>query len=151
MEKFFRLKFSGPRPPLPLSRDFVIALYRSDKHKQIIPQLYAKSFEEDPWKEDWEDFRGFDPKGVFLAKVANDGSCVGFIISFHRPDFGYISVVAVLPEWRRRGLASGLIQMAVDFLFAQKKCTVVIDVEQNNEAAIKAYQRCGAKIVDSLL
>ena len=86
---------------------------------------------------------------MFLAKVANGESYIGFIISFDRQDYGYISVVAVRPEWRRQGVASNLIRTATDFFLAQKKCTILIDVEQNNEAAVKTYQGCGAKIVDS--
>jgi ribosomal protein S18 acetylase RimI-like enzyme len=150
MEKFFRMRFSNPRRPLAPLADFIIRPYQSSEHKKIIPHLYADSFADPPWKMDWDDFPYFDPKGVFLAKAGTDGSYIGYIISFHRPDYGYISVVAVLPKWRRKGVASALVGGAIDFLLMEKKCSVLIDVEQTNDAAIKTYESCGAKTIDSL-
>jgi ribosomal protein S18 acetylase RimI-like enzyme len=88
--------------------------------------------------------------GKLIPKRPNSSRSGDIYVVFdHRPDYGYRSVVAVFPKWRSKGVASALIGEAKDFLLAQKKCTILIDVEQNNDGAIKAYQVCGAKIIDS--
>lgn len=84
---------------------------RRDDHARI-PHVYARVFGRDPWGSDWDHFAEFDPKGVFVAESA-DGTAVGFSICFRRARYGYVSVVAVVPEYRRRGVASALVATGI--------------------------------------
>ncbi len=111
-----------------------------------IPRIYAAAFGRDPWPDDWDCFDEFDPNGVFVAD-ATDGPA-GFVISFAREDFGYISVVAVAPEYRRRGIASALVAAAADYLAGLELATVRIDAYEDSPAAVATYRSLGFEVYD---
>lgn len=54
-----------------------------------------------------------------------------------------IANVAVHPEWRRRGIAYGLMQAALAHLLERHARVVVLQVKQHNEAAKDLYLRLG--------
>jgi len=64
-------------------------------------------------------------------------------------DFGYISVVAVMPEYRRRGVASALISTAIRYLKSLGLSLVKIDVYTTNTPAIEAYTKLGFQVIDA--
>ena len=85
--------------------------------------------------------------GFFSRWNSESCTAVGFVVSFRRDDFGYISVVAVLPGWRRRGIASRLIAEAAGYLLTLQPYFLQIDVEIDNLAAQKAYEKLGFQVV----
>ncbi len=125
-----------------------IVPYDPSCHHELVPQLYAAAFGEPPWPADWEAIPEFDPGGVFLAFSSQSGEAVGFVVSFMRREFGYISVAAVVPGWRRQGIASALIAAAAGYLLGKKPAYLRIDVETSNMAAVKAYEKLGFNIMD---
>ena len=64
-------------------------------------------------------FLSRNPDTCFVAAV--DGHIAGVIISGHDGRRGYIYHTAVHPEYRRRGIASALVEVAVDAL---QKCGI---------------------------
>ena len=58
-------------------------------------------------------------------------------------DEGYITNVAVLPEYRRRGVAARLLQVFCDFAAGQKLAFLTLEVRPSNEAAIALYTGFG--------
>ncbi len=136
-----------PDPQLP--PNITIVPYDPALHHEVVPQVYAAAFGEAPWPADWEAIPEFDPGGVFLAITKQDRAAVGFVVSFMRREFGYISMVAVLPGWRRQGIASALIAAAASYLRTKNPAYLRIDVETGNVAAVKAYEKLGFKIKDS--
>ncbi len=136
-----------PDPPIAgLPANITIIPYDPALHHEVVPQVYAAAFGEPPWPADWEAIPEFDPGGVFLAISTNSGAAVGFVVSFMRRAFGYISVVAVVPAWRRQGIASALIAAAAGYLLGKKPAYLRIDVEASNAAAVKAYEKLGFEI-----
>ena len=115
--------------------------YQKEIHHSIIPVLYSQGFEEDPWKNDWDEYEFFDPNGVFLT--TQSGQFSGFIISYERNYIGHISVLTVLPQFRELGIATDLIYCATNFLFEKGMQIVTIRVEPENNPAFKLYKKLG--------
>ncbi len=111
-----------------------------------IPEVYGEAFGHDPWADDWDGFDGFDPGGVFVAD-GGDGP-VGFCICFPRGGEGYISVVAVLPAYRRRRIASALVGRAVARFRSLGLTSVGIDAYEDAAAAVGTYRSLGFRVVE---
>ncbi len=75
----------------------------------------------------------------------------GFALSFRRTGFGYISVVGVVPEYRRLGIASALVGSAVDYLGSLGLDLVRIDAWEDAPAAVAAYRSLGFEIYERRL
>lgn len=114
-----------------------------------IPAIYAEAFGHDPWPDDWEGFAEFDPSGVFVASAGPDRA--GFAICFARGQDGYISVVAVVPAIRRRGAATALVAVAIDYLRSLGLGRVTIDAYEDALAAVATYRAAGFEVYDRIL
>ncbi|MFC1746187.1 GNAT family N-acetyltransferase [Candidatus Riflebacteria bacterium] len=124
----------------------IVPYSKASNHVEI-PHLYAQAFGETPWPLHWDEFDGFDPQSVFMAKDCSTGKTVGFVIGFRRDDFGYISVVAVIPAFRRRNIATALIKEAIEYLGSLQLTEIMIDVEVENYAAVEVYRKLGFEIL----
>jgi len=118
---------------------------RSRDHHRI-PRVYAAAFGHEPWPDDWDSFDRFDPEGVFVAE--DGGDLVGFSICFRRGEHGYVSVVAVVPTHRRRGIASALVGRAVGYLRSAGVATVRIDAYVDALAAVATYRSLGFEVYE---
>jgi len=132
-----------------LSPRINIVPYSPEQHHEAIRYIYSAAFGEEPWPADWDEFDEFDPKGIFVALNAQAGKPVGYIISFKRRDSGYISVVAVIPEFQRQGIASAMISTAVDYLQSLYLNEVAIDVYVTNIPGVEAYKKMGFRVVET--
>ena len=148
MATYLRMELHG-RACDATPEDVRIVPYDPPVHHPAIPALYATAFDDRPWDDDWDRFPGFDPKGVFVAVASEVDGLIGYVVSFRKQGHGYISVVAVVPEWRRRGVASALIGSAVGYLRSLGLKTIRIDVEQTNAPARRAYERAGFQVVNA--
>ena len=81
---------------------------------------------------------------AFLTALdAVTGKVVGYAGLLVVADEGYITNVAVLPEYRRRGVAARLLQVFCDFAAGQKLTFLTLEVRPSNEAAIALYTGFG--------
>ena len=135
----------------PTPDGFRIDRYDPVEHHEAIPILYSQSFGDDPWRADWDSLEEFDPRGAFVAGRVESPSMCGFALSFRRADFGYISVVGVVPEYRRPGIASALVGSAVDYLGSLGLDLVRIDAWEDAPAAVAAYRSLGFEIYERRL
>ena len=119
-------------------------------HHAQIPLIYAESFEDVPWEDNWDQFDGFDPKGVSLAEDSETKKLAGYILSFKKRDFGYISVVGVIPSYRKRGIATALVKNAVQYLKSRGLSPIIIDVETANMPALRVYEKVGFRIIETI-
>ena len=149
MTKFLRMEFVGSFQSETSPSEFQIISYCPSLHHDKIPLIYSASFKEKSWGSDWDNFPEFDPNSVFLAVDIKTDEPIGYVISFKRDNFGYISVVAVIPKWQRRGVASTLIKTAVQHFHSLKIKTIKIDVEETNILAIKVYEKIGFIVIET--
>ena len=56
---------------------------------------------------------------------------------------GYIAMLATASTYRRRGIASYLVRMAVDAMREKGADEVVLETETSNKASLKLYERLG--------
>jgi ribosomal protein S18 acetylase RimI-like enzyme len=85
--------------------------------------------------------------GLVRLKAVMDGRMVGFIggerDSVRR--LGWVTTLAVLPEFRRRGIALALLSRCEDMLAMP---AIRLTVRASNQAAIGLYEQQGYRLVD---
>lgn len=62
-----------------------------------------------------------------------------------------ISNVAVLPDYRRRGIGYELVRAAVDYAYEHGARRVALQVHEDNEAAIRLYETLGFETLDTVV
>lgn len=82
-----------------------------------------------------------NPKTCFVAEI--DGTFAGTIIAGHDGRRGYIYHTAVLPEFRRRGIATELLARSVDALKKQGIAKAALVVFSDNEAGNAFWEKQG--------
>lgn len=87
-----------------------------------------------------------EPGHVFLAACA-DGELVGYVGLAYVLDEGYVSNVAVLPEYRRRGAAGALLAELSRRARALGLSFLTLEVRRGNAPARALYEKFGYKIV----
>ena len=84
---------------------------------------------------------------AFLVALDGDGKVVGYAGLQVILDEGYITNVAVRPEWRRRGVAGKLLQVFLDFAQANRLAFLTLEVRASNYGAIALYGSRGFRSV----
>lgn len=144
---FHRMELRGKTRAQSLPKEVVICNYNRERHHNLIPTLYAKAFAEPLWSTDWDCFPEFDARGVFVAQIHATSEVVGFVISFKRKDFGYVSVLAVVPSHQRRGIGGALVQAAIVYLRSLGLKTIQVDAFTDDVLAVRFYQDFGFRVI----
>jgi mycothiol synthase len=101
------------------------------------------------WRSDAFGRENFDPALVWLAE--DEDELAGFSVnSWHfseDPEFGWIQILGVRPQWRRRGLATALLHHSFrDFLTrGARRVGLGVDA-QNTTGAVRLYERVGMQV-----
>jgi ribosomal-protein-alanine N-acetyltransferase len=83
-------------------------------------------------------------RGNYQGWIAeHNGDVVGFIFARIAADEVEILNLAVLPDRRRLGIASQLIERALDHAKASGAARAYLEVRASNAAAISLYGKCG--------
>ena len=106
---------------------------------QNIPGMGLNSI--DDTKEGIVRFLRRNPKTCFVAEA--DGTFAGTIIAGHDGRRGYIYHTAVLPQFRRRGIATALLQAATDALKKQGIAKAALLVFSDNESGNAFWEKHG--------
>jgi mycothiol synthase len=109
-------------------------------------------FREEPfeqWSSDAFGRETFDPSLVWLAE--EDGELAGFSVNgWHFSgdlQFGWIGSLGVLPQWRRRGLATALLHQSFRDFRRRGATRVGLGVDaQNTTGAVRLYERVGMQV-----
>ncbi len=78
--------------------------------------------------------------GYFVAK--EDGKILGYGGIWMVADEGQITNIAVLPEYRKLGIASKLLLKLIEYADGK---SIVLEVRESNKAAICLYEKYGFK------
>lgn len=95
-----------------------------------------------PWSYDMLRSQLPDDRHVFLT-AERDGEVAGYVGMMYILDEGYISNVAVSPEYRRKGLGDRLISALMERAALLKLAFVTLEVRASNTPAIELYKKHG--------
>ena len=84
-----------------------------------------------------------DNQHEFIAAFAPDGTVLGYVGMMYVLDEGYISNVAVSPEYRRQGIADALIDRLCIICRGLELSFVTLEVRAGNMPAIALYEKHG--------
>jgi ribosomal-protein-alanine N-acetyltransferase len=87
------------------------------------------------------EFSGLNPSRYYAAE--EDGQIVAYAGIWVIPPEGYITNVAVLPECRRKGIASAVLQKMIDDSLAEGVTDITLEVRVSNVPAIALYKTFG--------
>ncbi len=98
----------------------------------------------EPWpKSAFEEIVENKDADYYVAEDADTGKLLGGCVIFRILDEGDITNVAVWPEYRRQGVAEGLLKFALDHAQKLGNDEFTLEVRASNEAAIRLYEKCG--------
>ena len=80
----------------------------------------------------------------FLYK--EQGETVGYMGLSCVLDEGYVTNIAVLPDYRRNGIASALLEACIKYAAEKELKFISLEVRKSNSAAIKLYEKFGFKV-----
>ena len=78
-----------------------------------------------------------------VAEDGETGAVLGYAGLLAMMDEGYITNVAVFPEYRRCGIAAKIIEVFMNFARGNQLSFLTLEVRPSNEAAIALYLRFG--------
>lgn len=84
-----------------------------------------------------------EPLKFFVADV--DGKAVGTTMVTKLRNIGYIQLVMIHPNFRRKGIASELMKSAIQYIQKRKLAKAVLHVSATNDPAKKLYDKLGFK------
>lgn len=99
-----------------------------------------------PWSEESlrDDLTG-NPLSVYMVLEAESGDVAGYMSLWRILDEGHINNVAVLPEYRRRGGASEMLEFMLEYSEKNGISSHTLEVRVSNEGAIELYRKFGFK------
>ena len=117
----------------------------AEEHISALAQLERECFS-DPWSEKalTEELR--NPNAVFRVALI-DGEVAGYVGMLHVLDEGDICNVAVFDGFRRKGVASALIQHLVDYGVENQLSFITLEVRESNIGAQKFYETMGFETI----
>jgi ribosomal-protein-alanine N-acetyltransferase len=80
---------------------------------------------------------------AFLARREHDGAAVGYVLCLPAGDALDVATLAILPELRRRGIASSLMAAVLARAGLAGYSRVLLEVDENNQPALALYSRFG--------
>ncbi len=119
----------------------------TEAREELLPQIQRieqQSFSV-PWTEQMLRMQLQPDSHVFLTAEA-EGGVVGYIGMMYVLDEGYISNVAVHPDFRRRGVADALLDALEARARALLLSFLTLEVRQSNAPAVALYEKHGYRI-----
>lgn len=93
-----------------------------------------------PWSEN--QIKSSDNSTVFFLAKAEDKT-VGYGGMYTVLDEGYVTNIGVLPEFRRKGIATKIVNKLIDYSIEKALSFLSLEVRVSNIAAISLYKSLG--------
>lgn len=114
-------------------------------HLDSLADLESLAFST-PWSYDALAEELQNPLAVFyVAEDVDAESAVGYVGMHHILDEGYITNVAVHPAYRRRGVATALLEQLEKYAEGHDMSRITLEVRASNDKAIALYKKMGYK------
>ncbi len=115
------------------------------ERKQIkkVAELEKACFSE-PWSE--ETLLDALAHGTKIFTAVRDKEVLGYVGITTVLDEGYITNVAVFPQYRRQGVGAALVKRVFDLASEQSLSFVSLEVRESNAGAIALYEKFGFKV-----
>ena len=114
---------------------------------ELFSAIHKEAFNENReqiW--DVQDFTGlYSIAGTVGFLISESDQPRGFILIRRLIDEAEIITFCILPKWCRNGYATYLLEKVTDQLQQQSVKRIFLEVRENNEAAIKLYNKCSFK------
>ncbi len=153
-----RVALDAPPDPPELPRGIVVRPMREGEEERIHAahmsafadhwEFHAQSYEQ--WRRWHRDSESFDSTLWFLAldgeEIAGFALCGPHFSG--EPDFGWVNLLGVRPEWRRRGLGEAMLRHGFRALYARGYTRIGLGVDaENTTGAVRLYERVGMRPV----
>jgi [ribosomal protein S18]-alanine N-acetyltransferase len=96
-----------------------------------------------PWSRSMFDAELRKPSSLALGAFTEEDVLVGYAFVSRYVDAWHVMNVAVVDEFRRRGIASALLERLFDVTATDPRRGYTLEVRVSNEGAIKLYERLG--------
>ena len=83
------------------------------------------------------------PSSLAIGAYHDSGELVGFAIVSRYVDAWHVMNIAVVPEFRRRGIAQSLLERLFEVTSTDPRRGYTLEVRVSNAAAIRLYERLG--------
>ena len=83
------------------------------------------------------------PSSLSLAAVNDAGEVIGYLVLSRYVDAWHVMNLAVDPDWRRRGVASALLERLLADTTGDTERGYTLEVRVSNDGAISLYERFG--------
>ena len=124
-----------------------MAFQINDAREELIPQI--QRIEQQcfsvPWTAPMLHMQLAPDSHVFLT-AETENTVVGYVGMLYVLDEGYISNIAVRPDYRRRGAAEALLRTLEARGRALMLRFLTLEVRESNAAAVALYQKCGYRV-----
>jgi len=126
-----------------------VRVYQESDEEDVV-RLWESTFPDDPpWNKPIDVIRkkiAFQPEWFFVCLC--DGKLVGTVLAGYDGVRGWVQKVATHPGYRRRGIASALMNTAERALREAGCVKLNLQARSDNTAAIRFYQDAGYAIED---
>lgn len=112
-------------------------------HIPQIAKLEKICFSE-PWSENGllESYKN----GTHFFVAEDNGNVLGYVGLSAVIDEGYITNVAVFPQYRKKGIATALLNAVFEFALQRELAFVSLEVRKSNTNAVSLYEKKGFKV-----
>lgn len=115
------------------------------KHIEDLERLELECFST-PWSFDSLVSELSNPLAVFrVAKV--NGQVAGYVGMHHIVDEGFICNIAVFPQYRRRGVATCLMESLIEYAKENDMTSISLEVRESNYSAQALYENFQFEVV----
>jgi ribosomal protein S18 acetylase RimI-like enzyme len=116
-----------------------------DALRQDVPGTNGWRWDEAGFREETFDSPSFDPTTYLIAVEETAGEYVGLVRVWDNPRGPRLGMIAVLPSYRRRGLATALLARAFAALHSRGKTHVSTEADETNVASTSLLESLGAR------
>lgn len=96
-----------------------------------------------PWSKDLLASEIYNNNSNFLVAVDESNRVLGYVGLKFIMDEGYITNIAVFPQYRNNGVASELLKKIIEFGYAKNLKFISLEVRKSNVYAISIYKNLG--------